>query len=514
MQIKKIITNTLLITMLTGTSVPAANFDYLNPADPAEVKQLKNSHEESLYSTSPQKAVLTQNAIHNQYEIALQRFMQANVKSAYMDFKMLIRHVVPNDFVYLKIADNMAEIGLFNLSNEALDRISDKNISNIHIDDLKRFYYPKMTLTSIDEIYLAEVYSNIMYNAQSKEATAELIKNTELLNKSDYANYIAALGSLKTGDIKNAQTYINNALKINPDNVNYQKLKIEVLLENDNSKEALKVLENIKKHQFYTSTYISKIDVLEKYAMYKISKDDTLKKYYLGYYYYLTGDDFKAIRTLQGAISSKKKTNRYIYGLMAEVYYHQKEFEKAQNFAEKSLQAGGKDTEALLVMGKVNYRNNNYKEAIKSFKSIENSNTEALVWTAMSYSAMGEEKSAKEIYYKILREHNDCPQAYYHIALIDKDRQAEYLTKAIALNLNYIDGWVELARLAIEKNNLLVAGKYLGIVKYIDENDFRYYYYQGLVYKANGLYQDANYYFRKSLALNPNNELAKKELGI
>ena len=67
---------------------------------------------------------------------------------------------------------------------------------------------------------------------------------------------------------------------------------------------------------------------------------------------------------------------------------------------------------------------------------------------------------------------------------------------------------------SIDKNNLFAAGKYLEIVKYIDENDFRYYYYQGLVYKAKGLTKDANYYFRKSLAINPDNELAKKELGI
>ena len=84
----------------------------------------------------------------------------------------------------------------------------------------------------------------------------------------------------------------------------------------------------------------------------------------------------------------------------------------------------------------------------------------------------------------------------------------------MAINLKFIDGWLGLAKYSIEKNNVKSASKYLEIVKYIDENDFRYYYYQGLVYKAKGLHQDANYYFRKSLAINPNNELAKKELGI
>ena len=73
---------------------------------------------------------------------------------------------------------------------------------------------------------------------------------------------------------------------------------------------------------------------------------------------------------------------------------------------------------------------------------------------------------------------------------------------------------MELAKAAIARENTRLAGRYLDVVKYIDENDFRYYYYQGLVFKAKGLNQDANYYFKKSLAINPNNELAKKELGI
>ena len=71
-----------------------------------------------------------------------------------------------------------------------------------------------------------------------------------------------------------------------------------------------------------------------------------------------------------------------------------------------------------------------------------------------------------------------------------------------------------MAKVAIENNNLHIANKYLDVAKYIDENDFRYYYYQGLVFKAKGMTQDAIFYFKKSLAINPDNISAKKELGI
>jgi tetratricopeptide (TPR) repeat protein len=366
-----------------------------------------------------------------------------------------------------------------------------------------------------DEVYLAEIYSNIMYNAQGKEATAELLKNAVLLNKSDYANYIAALGLFKTGESEQAETYINNAIKINPDNINYQKLKIEISLMNDKNSDAVKILSNIKKVKFYTSYYKDKISILEEYIAYKTEKNDTLKKYHLGYYYHNLGEDVKAARTLQGAISNKKKYNRSVYGLLADVYYSQKEYEKAYNFADKSIQLGGNNPKARMVLGKIAYRKQDYKTALKQFKSVNSSiDSSASLWIAMIYSAMGDEKQARDIYYKILKDRSDCSEAYYSVANNEKEREQEYYKKSVTANLNYKDGWVGLAKYAIEHNNLASAGKYLEIVKYIDENDFRYYYYQGLLLKAKGYHQDAKYYFRRSLVINPDNNPAKKELGI
>ncbi len=389
MRTKNLLINTLIIFLMTSAGTQAAVLDYLSPVDPTNPKQMKNNNpQENMYSMKAQKVRISQNDIKNQYEIGMQRFMQANVKSAYADFKMLIRHVVPNDYAYLRLADKMAEIGLFNLSNDALNKAYDKEISYIQSEDIKRFYFPKNMVNEHDEIYLAEVYSNIMYNAQGKEATAELLKNTVLLDKSDYANYLAALGLFKTGESKQAETYINSAIKINPDNINYQKLKIEIALMNDKNSEAVKILSNIKKSKFYTSEYIEKIKILEEYIAYKTEKDDTLKKYHLGYYYHNIGEDVKATRTLQGAVSNKKKYNKLVYGLLAEVYYSQKEYEKAYNFADKSVQLGGNNSLARMVLGKVAYRKGDYKAALKHFKSVNSANGyQTNMWTAMTYSS-------------------------------------------------------------------------------------------------------------------------------
>ena len=98
--------------------------------------------------------------------------------------------------------------------------------------------------------------------------------------------------------------------------------------------------------------------------------------------------------------------------------------------------------------------------------------------------------------------------------LREKDREIPYLKKSIAINLSYKDAWIDLARVEIEKKNLNKAKFYLTIAGYIDENDFRYYYYQGLIAKAQGLSQDADENFRKSLKLNPDYVPAKEELNI
>ena len=69
-------------------------------------------------------------------------------------------------------------------------------------------------------MYLAEIFSNIMYNNQSREATGELLKQNSLLSDSDYANYLAAFGSMKNGDIKQAEKSIESAISKNPKNLN------------------------------------------------------------------------------------------------------------------------------------------------------------------------------------------------------------------------------------------------------------------------------------------------------
>lgn len=487
--------------------------DLLKPANPLDVPA---NIERSLIS-APQKATLTRNDIHNQYAIALNKYIQSNVKSSYTDFKILIENITPTDYVYLQMAEKMADLGFFDLSKLAMSKLVDEDISYLISEDVKHFYFPSTQLSKDDEIYLAEMFSNIIYNDQSREVTAELVKNTTLLNKYDYANYVAALGYLKSGNIDDAEKYINTAISKHPQNINYKKLKAEIVSQSKKPQNATKIVDSIKSQQLFTTGFNKKVKSIEEYILYKTQKNEFDKKYHLASYFYYENELNKSMRTLQTAFNTKKSNNKNIYALLSRVYYDQKEYEKAEDNATKAYKLDHSNPIALLVLGDLEFRKGNFKSALKYYNDASINDKISYipqVKLAKTYQQLDNNKKAQEIYSKILKTHSDAYEAYYNMALLDKTRETNYIKKSIAINPQYKDGWIDLARIEIEKNSFDTATSYLAIAKYIDENDFRYYYYQGLVYKNKGLTADAKRSFRKSLMLNPNYTPAKEELSI
>ena len=462
------------------------------------------------------KGSLTKNSIKNQYTIAMDKFMQSNVRSSYQDFKVLIENIVPNDYIYMRLTQEMAAIGFFSLAELSMSKIQDEEISSLLENDVKLYYFPNYRLTYKDQMYLAEVYSNIMYNDQSQEATGELMKQASLLADSDYANYLVAFGSMKNGDIEQAEKSISTAISKNPDNINYKRLKAEIYSQSDKPQNGVKYLDDLKDNEINTIIFDKELCASQQYILYKAAKNDYWKKYHLAYYYYNENELNKALRVLQTAISGKKNINKEVYSLTAQVYYDLKEYEKAQDYALKAVDIDSSKPDALIILGNIALRDKDYKKAEEYFKkaSSKDKTYTADVKLAEVYQKLDKEKKAKDIYAKILKDSSKCFEAYYQMALLDKDREETYLKKAIAVNPNFKDGWLDLARLEINKESYDQALTYLGIAKYIDDNDYRYYYYLGLVLKNKGLVAEANKNFEKSLNINPDYSLAKEELKI
>lgn len=508
-----------LLVLLLQFTVHRSQFT----ANAAEINLQNNYQGRSEYNvnlTNGQNSSKTINLNENDtfynFENANDKFVQCNILSSWEDFKNLINTCQENDFIYISFANKMADLGLFDLANLAVSKIKDKDIAGVSIDAMKRFYYPKRKLKLDDELFLAEVYSDILYNNQSSEATNDLLQHPALLSNSDYANYLVALGSYKSNNFKQAAKYINIATLQNSSNLNYQKLKAQILAESDDSSEALKIVEALKKQNLYSYEYENKIASLEQFVLYKIKKADGEKNYHLGYYYYLENDSSKAIRTLQSALSSQKRyDNGNIYGLMSEVYLDMAEFEKASDSAKKSLRVNRNNPKALLTLGDLNYKDKEYKQSLIYYKKAANADKKSytpLVKEAQAYQHLANQKKANEIYAKILKNHSSCWEAYYNVALLDKNKQIPYLKKALALNPLFEDAWIALAKTDIDKGDYDMAQKYLSNAFYIDENNFKYYYYQGLVDINTGNISQATYNFKKCLKINANCQEAKKAL--
>ncbi len=451
------------------------------------------------------------------FDNATDKFVQCNIRTSWEDFKNLIEKTPQNDFLYISFANKMADLGFFDLANLSNAKVQDKNLSNISTDAMKRFYFPRKKLKLEDELFLAEAYSNILFNNQSSEAVNELLKRNNLLINSDYANYLVALGYYKSSAFPKAAKYINIAVLQNSTNLNYQKLKAEILVETGDKDSAVKIVDNLKKQNLYSYEYERKIKSLEQYILYKIKKEQSEKDYHLGYYYYLENDLSKAIRTLQGVLSCKKKSKLDLtYGLMSEIYFKMNEFEKASDSAKKALKINSKNPKALIVLGDLSYKSNNYKQALDYYKKAAGQDKKSYVpfiREAQAYQKLENVKKASEIYTKVLKTHSDSWEAYYNIALLDSDKKTIYLKKALAVNPLFEDAWIELAKTEIDKGNYLIAKQYLSNAFYIDENDFRYYYYQGLIDNISGNYSQAKYNFKKCLKLNSKHKEAQDILN-
>lgn len=443
------------------------------------------------------------------------RFVQCNIRASRDDFENIIKKAGENDFFYLTMADKMAGLGFFSLADSALSRISEdfsKNPANV----IKRFYYPSKKLTQEQEILLAETYSNIIYNNQSTEAVKELSKNSTLLAHCDYANYIMALGYYKSGAFTKANKYIDNAISKSPSTLNYRKLKVEILAETGKEEAALRIIAMLKKQNLLSYEYERKVSSLEQYTLYKTGKTSSLRNYHLGYYYYLENDFSKAIKSLQTALSGKKGVdNQSIYSLMAKIYFETAEFEKARESVQKAYKLDKNNPQTLIVLGNLDYNQGNYQQALKYYRQAAKNKKDYLpqIKEAIVHQKLSNGQKAKEILDKVMKAYPQSWQAYYYSGLLDENEGEEYFNQSLAINPMFKEVWIELAKISILKQDYLKAKKYLSNAFCIDENDFRYYYYQGLVEKNAGDCAQAEYNFKKCLKLKSDFEPAKKELS-
>lgn len=431
--------------------------------------------------------VIKDNFVKAKFASAENRFAQSNVKASYDDFNDLIQKASHDDYVFLVYGMKMAEYGFFDLSDALIAKLDDNGFTSSYVNDIKKYYYPSAMVNPRDVVYLADAYSNIMYNNMAIETTSELL-NSNQASESDYKNYLIALGYYKSNNLPLALKYINNALVENDVNINYLSLKAKILADSGKSSQALKVLSKINKTDFKTVDFQRKVKAVEEYVLYRTAKAETLKDYHLAYYYHLQDKSLLATKVLQSAILHAKQYSPLVYSLLGRIYYENEEPLKAQEFASRAYREDKNNYLAVLTLADVNYDNRKYEDSLKFYKHAKKltKNIDPSVGIAKTYMAMDKDKKSKKIYEKLLKKNQYDEDLLVNSLQVFPQKSDYYMPRVASIDISNNDIWLGLANLAIRDKNFNMATTYLNNSYYIDANNFKYYYYLSLVLRAKG----------------------------
>ena len=446
------------------------------------------------------------NFVKAKYASAENRFIQNNVRAAYDDFSSLIDITRHDDYVFMLYGLKMAEYGFFDLSNALIDKLDNNHFTAAYVKDMKRFYYPSGFISNKDIMFFADAYSNIVYNDMALETTTELM-NAHQIEDCDYKNYLIALGYYKSNNLPLALKYINLSLKENDTNINYLGLKAKILADAKKSSQALNVVEQINKTEFLTLEFQKKAKAIEEYVLYKTEKSEAVKDYHLAYYYHLMDKSYLATKVLHAALLTTKQHNKEIFSLLGKIYYENNEIDKAEDFASRAFRENKRDYMSLLTLAEINYEKGRLETALEYFKKAKKAEKKALspqIGIAKTYLAMNQDEKTKKIYEKLLKKNLFNEELLIESLKVIPQRVDYYLPRAAGIDVSNNDLWLGLANHAIKDGNISMATTYLNNSYYIDENNFKYYYYLSLVQRAKGDIELANQSLMKCSNINAN----------
>ena len=499
----KIIKTSLIILSAVGfmQSVNAAT---------AETKTISLRAETNAANT---EMVIKDNFVKSKYTSAANRFMQGNVKASHDDFADLVAKAEHDDYVFLMYGMKMSEFGFFDLTDELISRLDTNLYTQNYINDIKKYYYPSGMVNQKDILALSDAYAGIVYTDLAIETVSELLNNTQI-GESDYKNYLIALGYYKSNEVQKALKYIDDAIVQNDKNISYKVLQAKILADLGKNRKALKVLSQIKKAGFVTVDFQDKTRAAEEYVFYKVSKNEALKDYHLAYYYHLQDRSFLASKVLQGAILKAKEHSAKIFSLLGKVYYDNDEIIKAQEYSQRAYKENRRNYLAVMTLGDINFDERNYDEALKYYKEAKKLTKDSApkVGMAKTYLALNQSKKSKKMYEKLLKK-NELNETLLADSLKVYPQRADYYLPAIAsVDITNNEMWLGLANLAIKDGNYNMAQTYLNNSYYIDENNFKYYYYLSQVLRAKGDDERANLSLIRCSRLNADYEAGLGEV--
>ena len=222
LKINKNLLKILILPLTLAVMYTSAVFAEENVSVTESVPQTKVEYGKVQYNAKEFKANL--DSLDN-------KFQNLNVNTVYDDLSRMIYDCEDNDYYLMILADKATSLGFFDLASDAFSKISDYEISKIDSENTQRLFFPKYKLTSEDVVKLSEAYSNIEYNDRSEEAIKDIQTKVGNLAENDYANYLISLGYTKLSDFDKANKFIQDAISLNSNNLNYKILQSQIIAE-------------------------------------------------------------------------------------------------------------------------------------------------------------------------------------------------------------------------------------------------------------------------------------------
>ncbi len=468
--------------------------------------------------TKPQENIADKKAkIRRDFISTTSKFNQGNVSVAYDEYDKLIQNI-DNDTSLLALSKIFYEIGFFSLGDKAIEKIVYKNQFFDNINNLEKSYKPKTQLTKEDEIYFAKLYSGIYFENTAQEAVNELIENQEKFQKNDFAQYTLSRAYLELKKYNQALNAINKAISLNPNNVSYQIFKLNTLISAKKYKDAEKLIEKIEKTKL-TVNYADEIKIIKQTVLANTTKDEKEKKYHIVKKSFLEGNFEKTKKDCQNILNFDKDNDKIIT-LYAKSELALGNIERANTYFTNSYKENKNNPETLIGLGDIRYIHGDYKNSIKMYKkalSKEKDNCEILIKLATAQRQYAKTpKELQKLEQKLDKMSQNEYPAYYQSAISIAQKNSvlkeNFLKKALTINPMYEKAIGELIELYLKNKNYELAKGLIYNASFTLEKNYYYYYLCGLYNQAINKNKDAIQFYKTSLNLNPNFEIANTKL--
>jgi len=441
-----------------------------------------------------------------EFSTATQKFSQGNITVAYEGYLNIIVNL-KSDFARMNIAKSLYDMGFFSLADLAVSKVERKDLLQLQIDILKQAYGLSAQLTKEEEIYLAKAYSSIYFDNSAQEISFELNKKTNLLEKSDYANYILSQSMFELRQYPQALNYIDIAISKNPKNSSYALYKTKILVISQDYKNALK---HIEKHEKTISQNFKKeLLIYREQAFANLPKEN--KKYHTAYSHYLDGNYSKVVKDLQNL----DKKAYMEHALLAKAHLMLGNYEEAVKNFEWSYKINKSYAPALSGLGDAEFISGRYAQSIEHYKkaySEDKTDVGNALKLVLAYEAIGDEKNSKK-FINIANKLDRNPFfEEYEIAatLLTETNKGQYLKKSLNNNMFFEDCWYEVIEMALENDRVKGAHNILYIMSFSNKLSYRRFYTAALVYDALGERDKAITNLKYTLNMNPDFEEARK----